>query len=78
MSTTDAIRDLIIDDLGWVGDRSQLTDDYPLLENEVIDSLGIFQIVTFIESQYGIEVDIDQLTPENFESLGTIARLITR
>ncbi|MGH9244215.1 MAG: acyl carrier protein [Acidimicrobiales bacterium] len=77
-ATTDAIRDLIVADLGWPGDRRQLTDDYPLIDNEVIDSLGVFQIVTFLEAQYGIEVDDDELVPENFESLGAIAGLVHR
>lgn len=76
MSKIDAIRDLITSDLGWVGDRSLLTEDYQLLENDVIDSLAIFQIVSFIEAEFGIEIEVELLTPDNFETLGAIGRLI--
>jgi acyl carrier protein len=77
-TTVDAIRDLILDRLGWAGDGRLLTPDYELIDNEVIDSLGIFEIVSFVESSYGIEIDDEELAPENFETIGAIARLVER
>lgn len=51
-------------------------DDYPLLEKDVLDSMGIFQVVAFLEDEFGIEVDDAELVPENFETIGSIAELI--
>ncbi|MGH9185760.1 MAG: acyl carrier protein [Acidimicrobiales bacterium] len=76
MTTIDEIRDLIVTGLGWPGDRRALTADYPLIDNDVVDSLGIFEIVAFLESRYGVEVDDEDLVPENFETIAAIARLI--
>lgn len=51
-------------------------DDYPLLEKDVLDSMGIFQVVAFLEDEFGIEVDDAELVSENFETIGSIAELI--
>jgi acyl carrier protein len=77
MSIEDRIRHFIVDDLGWRGDPSRLTDDYPLIDNDVIDSLGIFQTVTHLEEVEGIEVADQDLVPENFASIRAIASLVT-
>jgi acyl carrier protein len=75
MATTDRVRDFIMDELRWRGNRADLTDDYPLLENGVIDSLGLLRIVEFLESQCGAEIDDRELVPTNFATLAAIARL---
>jgi acyl carrier protein len=72
--TTDRIRAFIVDELGWQGEV--LTDDFPLLENQVIDSLGLFRIVGFLETEYGVQIPDDQLVPDNFATLETIAGLV--
>jgi acyl carrier protein len=74
MSTTDRIRSFIVDELGWRGET--LTDDFPLLENRVIDSLGLFRVVGFLEAEYGVKIGDDKLVPANFATLTTIAQLV--
>ena len=80
MSTerTARIRDFIVDELRSDGPREQLTEDYPLISGGVINSLGLFRIVGFLEREYGIEIPDDELLPENFETLGAIAKLAER
>jgi acyl carrier protein len=73
MATTDRVRDFIMDELRWRGNRADLTDDYPLLENGVIDSLGLFRIVEFLESQCGVEIDDRELVPTNFAAIARLA-----
>ena len=43
-----------------------------LLERGTIDSLGVMEMVTLLEETYGIEIDDDDLMPENFDSLAAI------
>lgn len=78
MKTANIIRQYIVDDLAWPGDPDVLTDDYSLIENSVIDSLGIYQVVAFIEEHFATQVDITELVPENFETIGAIAQLVDR
>ena len=69
------VRELIVQDMGWPGPTDDLVDSYPLIDNDVIDSMGIYQIVSFLEDEYGIVVPDEDLVPENFESLAAIGRL---
>lgn len=76
-STADRIRSLIINDLAWTGSPNQLTADYPLIDNQVLDSLGIYQMVNFIQDEFDIEIDAEELVPDNFATIGAIDRLVT-
>jgi acyl carrier protein len=42
----------------------------------VLDSMGVAALVAFCEECFGIEIADDQLVPENFRSVGAIARLV--
>jgi acyl carrier protein len=54
-----------------------LTDEYPLIDGQVLDSLGIYQLVSFLESEFGIEILDQELIPENFGTIGDLARLVS-
>lgn len=73
-ATTERVRGFIVTQLGWRGDY--LTDDYPLLENRVIDSLGLFRIVAFLEDEYGVKIPDSELVPANFATLDMIAGMV--
>ena len=50
--------------------------DRPLLDEGILDSLGLQSLITFLEGKYDIMVDDDYLMPEYFTSVRTIAELI--
>jgi acyl carrier protein len=76
MSVEDRIRSFVIEELGFGDDPARLTTDYPLLEKGVVDSAGIFQLVSFVEAEYGVEIEDQELVPEHFGTLGGLARLV--
>ena len=76
MSTQDRVRSFIIDELRFRGSAKELKNDLPLLEKEILDSMGIFQVVAFLESEFGIEIDDEDLVPDNFGTIDGIARLV--
>ena len=55
-----------------------LADDDSLLNSGLIDSTGIFELVAFIESEFGIKVLDEEVFPENFQTIGAIAAFIAR
>jgi len=55
-----------------------LDDDVSLLESGVIDSLGILDIVAFLEESFGVKIGDEELLPGNFESVGALARFVGR
>lgn len=54
----------------------RLADDASLLDSGVIDSLGVLDIVSFLEESFGVKVGDEELTPQNFESVGALARFV--
>lgn len=48
----------------------------PLLKNGLIDSLGILEVVTFLEKEFGIAISDEELLPENFESVGRLSNFV--
>jgi acyl carrier protein len=49
-----------------------LSNETPLLEDGILDSLGLLQLVVFLEERFGITVAEADLVPENFASVATI------
>ena len=47
-----------------------------LLENGILDSLGVLDLVTYIEEAFNICVDDDDLSPENFKTIGCVAAFV--
>jgi acyl carrier protein len=72
----DDLRRYFIEERRWLGDPALLTDEYPLVDNDVLDSLGIFQLIETIENRYGVEIDEDDIVIENFGTIGAIQRLV--
>jgi len=60
--------------------RPDLTfgDDDSLFTKGVIDSLGVMEIVGFIEEEYALQVDPADLTEQNFGSLGALSDYVAR
>ena len=58
--------------------RRNISDDDNLLSSGVIDSLGVLEIVTFLQEKFSLEIEDDDLTPENFSSVRTISQFIER
>lgn len=75
-STKDTIRTFIVDSFLF-GDTSQpLADDTSLIENSIIDSTGVLELVFFLESTFGISVHDSEVIPENLDSISAISAFI--
>ncbi len=58
--------------------RRPLADGDALLQSGIIDSLGVLDVVTFLEEEFKVTVDDEDLTPENFQSIGQIAAFVEK
>ena len=77
METTASVRQFIIENFLFEEDNN-LKKDTSFLENGIIDSTGVLELVMFIEETYGITVDDDEIVPENLDSISSIAEYIKR
>ena len=78
MEIHNRLRNFIVTEMEWKGSPEQLTQDYGLIENGVVDSLGLFMLVAFIEDQFGCQFSLEDLIPANFETIDVMVRLIQR
>ena len=76
-SVADEIREHIAAEFMDGNPAGRLLDDTRLIDEEIIDSLGIFLLVTFIQERFGVEVGPEEVTLENFESVAAIAQLVS-
>jgi acyl carrier protein len=53
-----------------------VSNDEPLLTNGLIDSLGILEVVSFVENEFGIVVSDEDLLPENFGSIHSLSNFV--
>lgn len=73
MSTADTIEGFLVEQLAAAEAGDGIDHDEDLLAAELIDSLGIQELVKFLESSYGIKVEDDDLVAENFRTINAIA-----
>ncbi|MFQ5559900.1 MAG: phosphopantetheine-binding protein [Nitrospinota bacterium] len=60
----------------FIKEEEEIGSEDSLLEQGVIDSVGIQEIVSFMEKKYSISVDEDDLMPDNFDTLNDMERYI--
>jgi acyl carrier protein len=60
----------------YVADPSTLADDASLLDQGIIDSTGVLEIIMFLEDTFGFKVADSEMVPENLDSIESIASLV--
>jgi len=60
------------------GREMTLGDDVSFLEEGIIDSTGILEVISYLEQTYGIEITERELVPENLDSVARIADYVSK
>ena len=74
--TQTAIRGFIVDELQQGIEPEFLDSNTQLIEEELIDSLGIMALVSFIENHWKVDIDPEEVLLDNFETIDAIERLV--
>ncbi len=74
---TGRIRTFLAENFLLSSNGFELDDDSSLLENGVVDSTGVLELIAFVEDAFGIEIADDEIVPENFDSVNRIASYIS-
>ena len=72
------IRKYILEHLLFTEDESTLQDDESFLNNGIIDSTGVMEIILFIEENFGFRVNDDEIMPANLDSVNNLTDFIQR
>lgn len=71
------IRAFIVDNFLFGDEDYALGDELSLVENDLVDSTGILEMVSFIEERFGITVADADIVPANLDSIARIAAFVT-
>lgn len=63
------IRQYIADNFLFSDDGYQLSEDASLLEEGIVDSTGVLELVMFVKETFNITVEDEEIVPENFDSV---------
>jgi acyl carrier protein len=74
MPIEDLIRGYILENFLFTVDNGQLQDNASFLEEGIVDSTGVLELVMFVEETFSITVEDDEIVPENFDSVQQLAR----
>ena len=72
------LRTLILEDYLFTDDESALTDDMSFLREGILDSMGILEIILFLEERFQVHVDEDEMVPQNLDSINNLLGYIQR
>jgi len=72
------IRNYIARNLLFSDGAFQYDDKDSFLDEGIIDSLGVIELVTFVEKQFGISVADHELVPDNFDSVAKLDAYVQR
>jgi len=71
------IREFIFQELIFVANPDQFSDDDDLLEAG-LDSMGIMRLIMFIEDNFGVTLPDEEIDPDNVQTLNTLEKWILR
>ena len=77
MQIEDQIKQFIFTNLVYA-QQDALDNDASFLEIGVVDSMGVMELVAFVEAQWDITVNPEELVVENFDSVRKLASFVRR
>ena len=76
MSVETLIRSYILENFLFTDDNGRLQDDTSFLEEGIVDSTGVLELVMFVEEAFGTTVEDEEIVPENFDSVVQLAHYV--
>lgn len=75
MSLQQEIKNFIVENFLF-GEEKGLTENSSFIKEGIVDSTGIMQLVSFIQDQYRIAIEDEELVPENLDSIAKVSAFI--
>ncbi len=78
MSVEEQIKSYILENFLFSDDGSELAEDASFLEEGIVDSTGVLELVMFVEETFALSVEDEEIVPDNFDSINQLAAYIRR
>lgn len=78
MNTMEDLKNFILSEFGAEFNKSSIEPDENLLSQGIIDSMGILKLVSFMENEFAIKINNDDIVPENFQDLNSLTGFVEK
>lgn len=72
------IRERVLEAISEVSDEIMENQDKDLLMNDIIDSFDIVAMMVELEEAFDIEIEAEDVTPDNFRTVDSIVEVVKR
>jgi acyl carrier protein len=70
------IRNYILENFLFTDDQSMLSNDDSFLDKGIIDSTGVLEIIGFLQEEFGVQVEDDEMIADNLDSVNNLVNYI--
>jgi acyl carrier protein len=70
------LREFIIENFLFGDTETEFSDSDSFMDKGIIDSTGILEVITYIEENYDIKVEDNEILPENLDSLHNLEKFV--
>lgn len=72
------VRQYIAQNILFSNNGYPYADDTSFLDEGIIDSMNVLELVAFVEEKFGITVQDQDIVPDNFDSVSKLAAYVRR
>ena len=74
----DELHNFILENFLFGDDSREISPDDSFLTTGIVDSTGIIELIAFVETRFGIQVEDSELLPDNFDTISSLTRFIEK
>jgi acyl carrier protein len=72
----DKLRLYILENFLFTDDQSELNNEDSFMDQGIIDSTAILELIFFMEEEFSVKVEAEEMTPDNLDSINKVTRFI--
>jgi len=72
------LREFIVNNFLYGKSDGDLNDRTSFMDNGIVDSTGVLELVAFLEENFGVTVEDEEMIPENLDSIASVAEYVRR
>jgi len=74
----DVLRQFILENYLFTDDQSKLNNDDSFLDTGILDSMGILELIFYLEEEMSIKVESEEMIPTNLDSIDNLLVFIDK
>lgn len=72
----DKLRLFILENFLFTDDQGELNNEDSFMDQGIIDSTAILELIFFMEEEFSVKVEVEEMIPDNLDSINKVTRFI--